>query len=78
MIAETIYNGKILYTDCYMTERQWMDHVERHAIRILKRYIRRKIIILYNRIIDLIPFICGTALFYIVYCIVCMIAGNLP
>lgn len=40
--AETIYNGKVLRRECYYTESQWMEHVERHAKKIVKRYIRRK------------------------------------
>ena len=40
--AETIYNGKVLRRECYCTESQWMEHVERHAKKIVKRYIRRK------------------------------------
>lgn len=43
MIAETIYNGKILKTEKYYTEQQWMNHVEKHALKILKRYAKRKI-----------------------------------
>lgn len=40
--AETIYNGKVLRRECYYTESQWMEHVERHAKKIVKRYIRNK------------------------------------
>lgn len=40
--AETIYEGKVLRRECYYTESQWMEHVERHAKKIVKRYIRRK------------------------------------
>ena len=40
--AETIYDGKVLRREYYYTESQWMEHVERHAKKIVKRYIRRK------------------------------------
>lgn len=40
--AETIYNGKVLRRECYYTESQWVEHVERHAKKIVRRYIRRK------------------------------------
>ena len=41
--AETIYNGKVLRRECYYTESQWMNHVEKHALKILKRYVKRKV-----------------------------------
>lgn len=43
MVAETIYNGKVLKKERYYTEQQWMNHVEKHALKILKRYVKRKL-----------------------------------
>lgn len=43
MKAETIYNGKVLRKERYYTEQQWMNHVEKHALNILKRYVKRKV-----------------------------------
>lgn len=37
------------------TEKEWMDHVEHHAISILKRYAKRKVRRLVCKIIRPIP-----------------------
>lgn len=39
MVAETIYNGKVLHTDYYMTREQWENRFKRKV----RKYTRRKV-----------------------------------
>ena len=41
--AETYYNGKLLYTDYYMTRSQWEREFYKNAKRNFKRNLSRKI-----------------------------------
>lgn len=65
--AETIYNGKVLKREHYYTESQWMEHVERHARKIVKRYIRRKAKVfkrfLKDKTISFLQIVIGAVLF---------------
>ncbi len=55
------------------TEKEWMDHVEHHAISILKRYAKRKVRRLVCKIIRLIPFILGASAFMCAYTIISLL-----
>ena len=55
------------------TEKEWMDHVEHHAISILKRYAKRNVRRLVCKIIRLIPFVLGATAFMSMYIIISLL-----